>query len=57
MKKLIILLTLILVNMQFAAAIEEKTLNESMGAPSLEELGKPIFIEAKSLEERLQESR
>lgn len=55
MKKLIIILTLILINMQIAYAIEEKPLLETMGAPSFEELGKPIFIEAKTLEERLQE--
>ncbi|MBR1908180.1 hypothetical protein IJ818_04505 [bacterium] len=55
MKKIILLLALILINTQTVFAIQEKTLNESMGGPSLEELSRPIFIRAKTEEEKLQE--
>lgn len=46
---------MILFSTQAVFAIQEKTLNETMGAPSLEDLAKPIFIPAKTLEERLEE--
>jgi len=55
MKKILILLITIILSSQTVFAIQEKTLNESMGAPSLEDLSKPIFIPTKTLEEKLEE--
>jgi len=55
MKKIILILAIILINTQVVFAIQERTLNESMGGPSLEELSKPVFIRAKTPDEKIQE--